>query len=183
MPDVRPTSAALQKYKRLPNIGDKTAGDNVTNVNKDLRRLSLENTPAQAPQVLAVKQGLHRHYTPPQVLTLADAVDQEETTMSQIPVQNVPEPATSPLPGEPTEGEKRILLAIRLPNGERLQRYFRISDTLGVVLKFTEQFAEKKFTGYSLLCSVPKQVFTDMGQEIKDTGLQDRTVLLLQAPD
>ncbi|XP_064641989.1 uncharacterized protein LOC135496556 [Lineus longissimus] len=181
LPDVRPTSAALQRYKRLPSIGDKTASDNLTGVTQPLRKMSLEQTPGQVPQVTAVKKELHRHYTPPQVLTIADMDQSNE--LIPVSIQAVVEPATSPLPGEPMEGERRVLLAIRLPSGERLQRYFHISDTLGVVLKFAEQIAEKKFTGYSFVCSVPRKVFNDMEQEIKDTGLQDRTVLLLQAPD
>ncbi len=87
------------------------------------------------------------------------------------------------LPTEPKKGEDQLILAIKLPNGERVQRSFYPSDSLGVVMHFAEQSADLDFSGCELLCDMPKQVFKDLKLKLKDIQLQSRTILHIQIPD
>ena len=84
------------------------------------------------------------------------------------------------LPSEPSETEERLLLAIKLPDGQRIQRFFRPSDQLNSVLHFAENSSLSDFSEYDLVCNVPKVVFYDLTQCIQDTELKDRTVLYLE---
>ena len=84
------------------------------------------------------------------------------------------------LPSEPSETEERLLLAIKLPDGQRIQRFFHPSDQLNSVLHFAENSSLSDFSEYDLVCNVPKVVFYDLTQCIQDTELKDRTVLYLE---
>ena len=84
------------------------------------------------------------------------------------------------LPSEPVEGEERLLLAIKLPDGQRIQRFFRPSDQLVSLLHFAENSSLLDYSDYDLACNVPKVVFYDLTQRIQDTELKDRTVLYLE---
>ena len=84
------------------------------------------------------------------------------------------------LPEEPDESEQRILLAIRLPDGRRHQRFFRLVERLELVLKFAENSSGMDLSEFRLACNAPRAVFTDLTQLISDSGLQDRTVLYLE---
>lgn len=84
------------------------------------------------------------------------------------------------LPGEPDSGEVRVLLAVHLPSGQRQQRHFRPVEKLSAILQFAENICECDLSRYSLVCSLPKQVFHNLALKIEDTGLQNRTVLYLE---
>lgn len=84
------------------------------------------------------------------------------------------------LPSEPSEAEERLLLAIKLPDGKRIQRYFRPHDQLNTVLHFAENSSLLDYSEYDLACNVPKNVFYDLSKIIQDTELKDRTVLYLE---
>ena len=84
------------------------------------------------------------------------------------------------LPNEPTDSEERLLLAIKLPDGQRIQRFFRPSDQLVTLLHFAENSSLLDYSEYDLACNVPKVVFYDLTQRIQDTELKDRTVLYLE---
>ena len=87
------------------------------------------------------------------------------------------------LPEEPKEGQPRVLLAVKLTNGQRIQRHFHLTDTLMVVLNFAELSSKNDFTGYQIVCDAPRKVFTDMNTTIQDSGLQNRTVVHIQIRD
>ena len=84
------------------------------------------------------------------------------------------------LPSEPLESEERVLLAIKLPDGKRIQRFFRPLDQLDSVLHFAENSSLLDYSEYDLVCNVPKTMFYDLSQKIQDTELKDRTVLYLE---
>ena len=84
------------------------------------------------------------------------------------------------LPNEPGKEEKQVLLAVKLPDGQRIQRCFRPDDSLHSVLHFAENSSLIDYSEYDLVCNVPKIVFDDLSQRIQDAKLQDRTVLYLE---
>ena len=87
------------------------------------------------------------------------------------------------LPDEPRTDEDKILLAIKLPDGKRIQRHFRPSESLETVVHFAENSSLTDFSGYWLVCNAPKLTFVDLSQRIGDTPIQDRTVLYLEEKD
>ena len=84
------------------------------------------------------------------------------------------------LPSEPRKDEEHVLLAIKLPDGQRIQRCFRPMDQLHSVLHFAENSSLVDYSEYDLVCNVPKTVFYDLSQRIQDTQIKDRTVLYLE---
>lgn len=80
---------------------------------------------------------------------------------------------------EPPEGEERLLLAIRLPDGKRVQRYFHIADKIEVVKQYAENVLCTDLSKYNLSCNSPKSLFTDLSQLVGEVGLADRTLLFL----
>lgn len=90
---------------------------------------------------------------------------------------------THELPQEPDESEQRILLALRLPDGRRHQRFFRLSETMDLVLKFAENVSGMDLSEFRLACNAPRTVFADLTQLVGESGLQDRTVLYLEELD
>ena len=87
------------------------------------------------------------------------------------------------LPQEPHGDELKILLAVKLPDGRRMQRNFNPSDTLQTVLNFAAVSASLDLTGCDLVCSMPMQVFHNKGMTIKESGLKNRTMLHVENPD
>ncbi|XP_071146652.1 uncharacterized protein [Mytilus edulis] len=83
------------------------------------------------------------------------------------------------LSDEPGDNEERLLLAVKLPDGKRVQRHFRIAEKLESVKQYAENVLCSDLSQYTLSCNAPKAVFTDLSQLIGEVGLQDRTLLLL----
>lgn len=84
---------------------------------------------------------------------------------------------------EPGEDEERVLLAVRLPNGTRLQRYFRPTDPLKLLVDLAEIKCEISLFEYYLVRNAPRTVFSNLNVIIGDTDLEDRTVLYLDEKD
>ncbi|XP_072035428.1 uncharacterized protein [Amphiura filiformis] len=85
---------------------------------------------------------------------------------------------------EPSEMEPRLLLAIKLPNGQRLQRYFRPSDDFANVCKFAELEAKLSFSNCNMFINqVPKRLITNWKETFHEAGLTDRTLLCLEEKD
>ncbi|KAL4221101.1 cilium assembly [Mactra antiquata] len=87
------------------------------------------------------------------------------------------------LPVEPSEGEPRVLLAIKLPDGKRIQRYFSPQDNLETVMHYAENDNLVNYEDYLLVCNAPRTTFTDLSMKIEETQLRDRTVLYLEEKD
>ena len=84
---------------------------------------------------------------------------------------------------EPRDGEERVLLAVKLPDGKRIQRYFRPTESLDTVIKFAENANLVKYEDFQLICNATHTKFTDLGMRICDTHIKDRTVLYLEEKD
>ena len=86
------------------------------------------------------------------------------------------------LPDEPKETEpQRIHLAIRLLDGSRHERWFRHTDTLGMVLAFAESVSKNKLPSCQFFTNeVPRRVFDNFTESLTQAGITSRTVLYLE---
>lgn len=88
------------------------------------------------------------------------------------------------LPPEPGSGEKSVILAVKLPSGERLQRRFRPSDRLQLILRFAGASSPScSVNGCELVCLEPKAVFSNMQKTIEQCKIPDKTLLYIQLPE
>jgi hypothetical protein len=87
------------------------------------------------------------------------------------------------VPSEPNEVGERILLAVKLPSGQRLQRYFRFVDKLETVLRFAETESKSDFKGCEFVRADNRETLSDMKKSIRDYGIVDKSVLFLQLPE
>jgi hypothetical protein len=87
------------------------------------------------------------------------------------------------VPSEPNEVGERILLAVKLPSGQRLQRYFRFVDKLETVLRFAETESKSDFKGCEFVRADNRETLSDMKKSIREYGIVDKSVLFLQLPE
>ncbi|XP_077998342.1 uncharacterized protein LOC144451388 isoform X2 [Glandiceps talaboti] len=88
------------------------------------------------------------------------------------------------IPDEPSEKDDRLLLAIRLPEGERLQRFFRPSNTLKEILAYADSRSEETLLECEMFVNdVPRKVFTNLNQTIEESNLAHQTVIYLEEKD
>ena len=85
-------------------------------------------------------------------------------------------------PDEPKDTEpQRIHLAIRLLDGSRHERWFRHTDTLGMVLGFAESMGKNKLPPCQFCTNeVPKRVYNNFSESLTKAGITSRTVLYLE---
>ncbi|XP_036602872.1 UBX domain-containing protein 10 [Trichosurus vulpecula] len=79
---------------------------------------------------------------------------------------------------EPSDGEPRLLLAVRSPSGQRFVRHFRPTDNLQTVVAVAEQ---KNLTTYHH-CSietmeVPRRSFSDLSKSLEECRIPHKSVL------
>lgn len=87
------------------------------------------------------------------------------------------------VPPEPREGESKVCnVAIRLPDGSRLTRKFRQSDTLQALYDFVDvnEVAGLEIGGYDLVSNYPRKVHTDTGSTLEAAGLGSQCLLFVQ---
>lgn len=89
------------------------------------------------------------------------------------------------VPPEPPTGEPgRVEIQIRTPDGRRIRRAFRATDTVGQVYDFIDVDV---FTGqaappqsYRLVSTMPRQEYEDRGRTLSQAGLQGQCALLIE---
>lgn len=89
------------------------------------------------------------------------------------------------LPSEPSEEEPNTVhLAIKVLDGTRHERWFRLSDSVADIFAFAESVMREKLPKNCELCTndLPRRTFRDQSQTLGDIGLQSRTVLHIQEP-
>eukprot|EP00928_Gymnodinium_smaydae_P021734 TRINITY_DN18513_c0_g1_i1.p1 TRINITY_DN18513_c0_g1~~TRINITY_DN18513_c0_g1_i1.p1 ORF type:complete len:374 (+),score=115.48 TRINITY_DN18513_c0_g1_i1:80-1123(+) len=86
------------------------------------------------------------------------------------------------LPDEPAAGEAgRLALMLRLPNGQRLQRAFRSSDTVGNVYDFVDtQQEDLARQTYRLVSTMPRQAYEERALSLSEAGIQNQFVLMVE---
>lgn len=85
------------------------------------------------------------------------------------------------VPPEPSSGEPDcVVLAIKLPDGTRLERRFRQTDLLADVMLVAQQHSPQPLPACELSTNdVPRRILTDYGMTLQQAGLSVRTMLIL----
>lgn len=117
-----------------------------------------------------------------QTTSVLDNISEKQADTSNDSPSSVSKPLAflHEIPDEPTESEQRLLLAIKLPDGRRLQRFFSPSNPLETVMHFAENSSLASYEDYQLICNAPRTSFTDLSIRISDAQIKDRTVLYLE---
>ncbi|XP_029651347.1 uncharacterized protein LOC115224563 [Octopus sinensis] len=74
---------------------------------------------------------------------------------------------------------QNILLAVKLPNSQRIQKCFHPDETFRAVRQFAEHESGENLSDYQLVCNMPR-VLLDLDTTIRDNGLLDKTLLHLE---
>ncbi|CAE1273529.1 unnamed protein product [Acanthosepion pharaonis] len=105
----------------------------------------------------------------------------------ELPPQSCPPNSTSwselpdlnNFPDEPGPEEARTLLAIKLPNGQRIHRFFRLKDPLWLVRRFAEVSSSNDFSNFQLVKSIPCEIL-NLNQTIEENHLLEKILLHLE---
>lgn len=80
---------------------------------------------------------------------------------------------------EPSADDRRaVRIAVRLPDGSRLQRRFAPESRLQIVYDFVD--SQKELKDYDLVTSHPRQVYSDRAQTLQQAGLQGQSLLFVE---
>jgi len=78
--------------------------------------------------------------------------------------------------------DEQVLLAVKLPTGQRIERCFHCTQTLFNVLHCVETVAREDCTNCQFVCADSRKVLSDLSQTISSCGVVSRSVLYLQLP-
>ncbi|EDV24234.1 UBX domain-containing protein 10 [Trichoplax sp. H2] len=155
-PAPESTAASLSKYKRLPSIGNRDTVD-IKTVTPIFR--------PHPPNSNATTSTFKRNH-------LARRAS-DPKSWRQIPI-----------PPEPDDqDEDRIMLAVKLNNGKRIERWFRRSNTLNDIIRYAA-YAAKSLEVLSLILvtnEIPKREFDNLSMTIAEADIKQRTLLYLQS--
>ena len=169
-----PLARQMNMAYQIPEVDSKDGKEsqNLSNNNFGTAETTLTDSPVINPAPSQTTQGQTSQVPP------SDSLAQNSPELMYKKLTRNVDLTTEPSPGEPS-----IVLAIKLPTGARVQRNFRLTDTLEMVLNFAEVSAQLDFTGVEMVCDIPRQVFKDLKVNLTDSGLQNRTVLHVQLPE
>ncbi|XP_019628055.1 PREDICTED: UBX domain-containing protein 10-like [Branchiostoma belcheri] len=94
--------------------------------------------------------------------------------------------ARIPVPHEPGVNQDRLLLALKLPGGQRLQRHFHATDTLSGILAYAQTQTDQKLgTCEIAVQGTPQRLFTssDFKMTIAEAEIHEKTLLYIQADE
>ncbi|XP_014770097.1 uncharacterized protein LOC106869085 isoform X2 [Octopus bimaculoides] len=74
---------------------------------------------------------------------------------------------------------QNILLAVKLPNSQRIQKCFHPDETFRAVRQFAEHESGENLSDYQLVCNMPR-ILLGLDTTIRDNGLLDKTLLHLE---
>jgi hypothetical protein len=184
----RPGTASLSKYAVLPAIGNRRPSAHLqretTFVHPDTteKRDQDQRSPPPPPKTKHQQRKLSS-------ASSADSVDrnqntplseEEELHSSSWHVDELQRQISNISLGSREDGVEVILLAVKLPSGERIQGQFRSSDKLSAVASFGEKYSKTQFKGCSLVCHHPHAVYSDLNITIRESGLLSRTMLYIE---
>ena len=119
--------------------------------------------------------GIGDAVTPEDSISLHDSFTDKAASIGDA------EPNLLELADQSNDTETRICLAVKLPNGSRHERWFRHTDTLGTVLLFAKTVSKGHLPPCRLFTNeMPRRVFTDLSQTLRQSGISSRTVLYLE---
>jgi len=79
--------------------------------------------------------------------------------------------------------EQQVVLAVKLPSGQRIEHHFQPSDKLIDVLRYVETTAQLDFTNCEFVLADRRTVLNDLNLTVASSGVLSRSVLYLQLPD
>ena len=164
------------RFRVLPGIGQKTQNttlsgipaDSLENLPKDDRYVEgerFEPTPANKQEQKAVRNRTGKVPSP----TSSSTSDQRSSLKSDQRLES----KSGSVPSEPGPDEERIALAVKLPNGNRVQRYFSPFDSLEVVLRFVETSENSDYSGCEFMCHETKNILNDFRKTIRELNLAE----------
>jgi hypothetical protein len=88
------------------------------------------------------------------------------------------------IPEEPTNGESKVDIMIRLPDGKRMRRAFRTANTVGQVYDFIDieggEAVAPLVDRYRLVTTMPRQAYEDRNCTLAEAGLQGQCAMLVE---
>ena len=151
---------------------------------------SLETT--SSPHLLSTNSFVSMHHMHEPIIKARKSSQEEHSLHRTFRVSEVSETLPSKLsidvkkmrsvpPPEPSPEEPNcVLLAIKLPDGSRLERRFRHTDLLADVMLVAQHHCPQPLPPCELSTNdVPKRLFTDYGMTLQQAGLSIRTMLIL----
>ena len=149
---------------------------------------SLETT--SSPHLLSSNTFVNMHHMHEPMIKARKSLQEEHSLHRAFRVSEISETLPSKLsiekkrrvmPPEPSSEEPNcVLLAIKLPDGTRLERRFRQTDLLTDVMLVAQRHCPQPLSACELSTNdVPKRVFTDHGMTLQEAGLSVRTMLIL----
>ncbi|XP_002129011.2 uncharacterized protein LOC100183946 [Ciona intestinalis] len=193
-PDITRPPSSLSKYRILPGITPTPPvdrGEGNSPQDNDVDWLT-----EQAQQLL-LDSALQRQTnpkSPPTTTKRAAVVNtsvdnkrkkvyQTQSVFSHSSKQVVKRPPKPKPPKEPSANEERLLLALKLPDGTRVQRYFRPSNNIHEVLAYAQiQYPVLQMSVCDIcrMDSIPKKIITQYSKSLHELGIQNRTVLYIE---
>lgn len=79
--------------------------------------------------------------------------------------------------------DQQVVLAVKLPSGQRIEHPFQSTDKLSDVLHYVEVVTQQDFTNCEFVTADRKTVLNDLNVTIASSGVLNRSVLYLQLPD
>jgi len=79
--------------------------------------------------------------------------------------------------------DQQVILAVKLPSGQRIEHRFQRTEKLFNVLRHVEVVAREDFTNCEFVSADRRKVLSDLNQTIASAGVPSRSVLYLQLPD
>jgi len=79
--------------------------------------------------------------------------------------------------------DQQVVLAVKLPSGQRIEHHFRSTQKLSEVLHYVAMTVQQDFTNCTFFSADRTTVLTDLNLTIASSGVLSRSVLFLQLPD
>ena len=191
---TRPTSS-LSRYRVLPSINDNDLSDVV---NMDGRISQMDLLTEQAQQMILDSSTLNFSHrpTPPTSANKRKVVRsspvarhkrqrtyQTRSIFSSSSNSVSKDPVEPRVPKEPGPSEDRLLIALKLPDGTRVERFFHPEARLVGVLAFAHsQYPVLPVSQCKLfrMDVVPKKLLSNTNLSLSDVGIKNRTVLYVE---
>ena len=103
---------------------------------------------------------------------LADGIGMASDDAENEAYRMAEQPSLEPLPSEPMDSKECVYIRVRLPNGERIERRFHYSATVGDIVLWTSHECVKHnqahLVGHSqLISTMPHTEYDDMDADMK----------------
>jgi len=85
--------------------------------------------------------------------------------------------------GKPSLVDEPVVLAVKLPLGQRIEHQFLSTHRLSDVLDHVRVVTQQEFTGCEFVSADRRTVLTDLDLTIAACGIPSRSVLYLHLPD